>query len=235
MLVEKYAANENLLALRRAAESLFSHQTPEGDFRGICGNQYVPYYSGAIMELLIKAGYSEDPRIKRGFKWLLSVRQTDGGWAFPLRTVGRKLDTFRSPTIKPDKSKPSSHLITGMVLRAFAAHPSYRRSREAKQAGEFLASMFFKADRYPDRRAPSFWTSFSFPFWFTDLLSSLDSLSLFGFVNHPQIAKGLRWFTSRQKEDGLWDLRLRAMANESEPKHWISLAACRVFKRVYVR
>jgi hypothetical protein len=165
-LVEKYAINSNHPALRKAAEFLFGQQTDEGDFRGICGRQYVPYYSGAILELLIKSGYAEDYRIKKGFKWLLSNRQDDGGWAFPLRTVGRKLDpeTFHSDTIEPDRSKPFSHLITGMVLRAFVAHPAYRGSREASRASDLLASRFFKADKYPDRRAPVFWTSFSFPF-----------------------------------------------------------------------
>ena len=31
---------------------------PEGDIRGILGNQTMPYYHGALLELLIKAGYA---------------------------------------------------------------------------------------------------------------------------------------------------------------------------------
>jgi Squalene-hopene cyclase C-terminal domain len=236
-LVEKYGFNNENEALTMAAEFLFSCQTKEGDFRGIAGNQYVPYYSAAIMELLIKAGYHNDPRIEKGFKWLTSVRQRDGGWAFPLRTGGGKLDwsrTLRSSTIEPDLSKPFSHLVTGMVLRAFAAHPIHRKSEEAKVAGELLASRFFQADKYSDRRSPSFWTTFSYPFWFTDLLSSLDSLSMLGFDrNHPQIRKGLEWFSDRQEKTGVWKLSLRIMAGEKEPDLWISLAICRVFERFY--
>jgi Squalene-hopene cyclase C-terminal domain len=122
-LVEKYCMNTGSSSLRKAAEFLFSCQTDEGDFRGICGTQYVPYYSAAIMELLIKSGYSEDSRIRTGFEWLISIRQNDGGWAFPLRTVGKKLygETFKARTVEPDRSKPFSHLVTGIVLRAFAA------------------------------------------------------------------------------------------------------------------
>lgn len=235
-LVEKYCMNKENSSLRKAAAFLFSRQTDEGDFRGICGTQYVPYYSAAIMELLIKSGYSEDPRIGKGFEWLISVRQDDGGWAFPLRTVGKKLfaDTFKSRTIEPDKTKPFSHLVTGIVLRAFAAHTRHRESSIALHAGKLLASRFFKADRYPDRRAPSFWTRFSYPFWFNDLLSSLDSLSLMGFdPRDPQIAGGLEWFVSKQGKGGLWQLPLRIMAREKEPDRWITLAICRVFKRMY--
>jgi hypothetical protein len=162
------------------------------------------------------------------------MRQLDGGWAFPLRTVGKKLDpgTFRASTIYPDKSQPFSHLVTGVVLRAFAAHPAYRQAEEARLAGMLLESRFFEKDRYPDRRSPSFWTSFSYPFWFTDLLSALDSLSLLGFgVEHPQVGKGLEWFTRGQRRDGRWRLSLRLMAREEEADLWMTLAISRVFKR----
>ena len=136
------------------------------------------------MELLIKAGYGRDPRIARGLRWLLSIRQADGGWAIPFRTaVAGKLDAafMRSKTLEPDRAKPFSHVITGVVLRAFAAGGNFRGSEEIRTAGRLLASRFFKPDNYVDRRTPEFWTGFSFPFWFTDLLSALDTLSRLGF------------------------------------------------------
>jgi hypothetical protein len=64
--------------MRQAAEYLFSHQTNEGDFRGIYGTQYSPNYSAAIMEFLIKAGYARDERIAQGFQWLLHIRSVTG-------------------------------------------------------------------------------------------------------------------------------------------------------------
>lgn len=235
-LVDKYAADRRLPAFRNASEFLFTHQTREGDFRGIAGNQYVPYYSAAITELLVKGGYSNDPRIEKSFEWLLSMRQDDGGWAFPLRTVGLKLSAsmFESSTVQPDRSKPFSHMVTGMVLRAFAAHPVYRESSEARHAGELLSTRFFQRDKYPDRTSPSFWTSFSYPFWFTDLVSSLDSLSTMGFgLRNQGVRQGLEWLARRQKPDGLWRVRLRIMAGDGDADAWISLAICRVFKRIY--
>jgi len=57
--------NKNHPAIRKASEYLFSCQTEERDIRGILANQYAPYYTGAIMYLLIKAGYENDPRIKK--------------------------------------------------------------------------------------------------------------------------------------------------------------------------
>ncbi len=48
LLVEQYGFTRAHPALQRAAEYVFSCQTAEGDIRGILGNQYMPYYHGAI-------------------------------------------------------------------------------------------------------------------------------------------------------------------------------------------
>jgi len=232
-LVEKYGFYKSNNTLRKAADFLFSFQTSEGDFRGIYGNQYSPNYSAAIMELLIKSGYQNDLRIRKGFNWLLSCRQNDGGWAIASRTRNVKITDFlfRAETMQPDKTKPFSHLVTGVVLRAFAAHSKYRQLEEVKVAGKLLASRFFKKDAYADRGTIDFWTKFSFPFWFTDLLSSLDSLSLLGFkMEEPQIKKALDWLINAQNENGLWNVHLMK-GKDKDLGLWIALAICRVVKR----
>lgn len=237
VLVEEYGFTREHLAIQKAADFLFGFQTAEGDFRGIFGNQYTPYYSAAIMELLIKAGYGTDMRLERGFRWLLGMRQDDGGWALPARTYGGK-DSLtwieamkKEEPIEPDRSKLFSHMVTGVVLRAFAAHPKYRKTSEAKAAGELLKSRFFKPDKYPDRRTADFWTKFSYPFWFTDLLSSLDPLSQLGFTSQdPDVNRALRWFLNRQQANGFWRLSL-LKTGKKDLSQWIALAICRVFKR----
>jgi hypothetical protein len=234
-LVEKYALNREHPQIQRAAEYLFSCQTEEGDFRGIYGNQYATTYSPAIMELLIKAGYTDGPRIEKGFSWLLSQRQDDDGWAIPIRTRNKRYkDFFNLPEpLQTDTSKPFSHLVTGMVLRAFAVHPQYRQSKAAHKAGKLLASRFFKPDKYPDRRDKKYWESVSFPFWFTNVLTALDSLSLLGFSRkNPQVKEGMDFLRQRQTSDGLFDLKL-LMTRDKDLKYWICLAICRMFNRFY--
>ena len=71
-LVDQYGFTREQSQVQQAAEFLFSCQADAGDFRGILANQYATYYSGAILSLLIKAGYVDDPRIERGFQWLLA-------------------------------------------------------------------------------------------------------------------------------------------------------------------
>ncbi len=78
-LVEMYGFNKSKPVAAKAVDFLFNFQTNEGDIRGILGNQYTPYYTSGILELLIKAGYADDYRIEKAFKWLYSIRQNDGG------------------------------------------------------------------------------------------------------------------------------------------------------------
>jgi hypothetical protein len=237
ILAEKYGFTRSNSAIEKAAKFLFTFQTPAGDFRGIYGNQYSPNYTAGIMEILIKCGYADDVHISKGFEWLLYMRQRDGGWAIPLRTRKIKMDTasLTADTAETDKNMPFSHMVTGVVLRAFAAHPHYRKSGEARKAAELLASRLFMKDNYPtDRGAVEYWFKFTYPFWFTDLISALDSLSCLGFSPaQQQIHGALDWFRENQQPDGGWKLKALKQASDSDTDLWLNLAVCRIFKRFY--
>ena len=236
-LVEKYGLNKNHESLKKAADYLFEFQTDEGDFRGIYANQYSTTYSPAIMEILIKAGYGDDPRIFKGFEWLLSIRQDDGGWALPFRTRGKNLgEAYQSREVIPaDKSRPFSHVVTGMVLRAFAAHPHYRKSAAAKKAGELLISRFLLPDKYPDRKSKDFWERVSFPFLYTQIVAALDSLYYLGFSkSKPEIKNALNFLRQKQVENGTFDLKV-TRGSDKDLNYWICLSVCRLFKRYYMK
>jgi hypothetical protein len=234
VLVEMYGFHRGHPALSRAAEYVLSYQTEEGDIRGILGNQYMPYYHGAMLELLVKAGYGDDARIEAGLDWLLSMRQNDGGWIVPAQAVPPKergSGFWLGPSIPPERSRPHAHLATGMVLRAFAAHPAYRQRSEVVAAGEALKGRLFQADKYNDRRAPSYWLKFQYPFWWTSLLTALDTLLRLGFRRQDaKIAEGLDWFLTHQGSDGLWETGYGAGKRAPENRCWVGLAACRVLK-----
>ena len=173
-------------------------------------------------------------QVEKTMRWLLSMRQDDGGWAIPTRTLGMSLNVMLTAreTFEPDRSRPSSHLVTGIVLRALAAHPGYRHSADTRRAAELLKSRFFRRDVYPDRAAPSNWLIFSYPFWWTDLLSALDSLAQIGFrPGDPDIARGVAWFTGNQEPGGLWNTgRNRPKGPHSDL--WVGLAICRMLNAI---
>jgi hypothetical protein len=241
ILIDKHGLDRLHPAVEKAADYLFTCQTEEGDIRGILGTQYMPYYHGAILELLIRAGYGDDTRVQRGLRWLLSMRQHDGGWIVPMQAVPAKEKTreiWSAPPVPPDRSKPFSHLATGMALRPFAALPDYRQSEAATVAAHRLKSRFFQSDKYNDRKAPAYWTKFQYPFWWTNLLTGLDTLSLLGFgPSDEDLQRALQWFAENQQDDGLWltsyelSRRTRPSAKERETMLWVALATCRVFQR----
>jgi hypothetical protein len=235
LLVEQYGFTRAHPALARAAGYVFRCQTAEGDIRGIIGNQYMPYYHGALLELLVKAGYAEDARVQRGLDWLLAMRQEDGGWIVPAQAVPppQRSDAFWvGPPVPPDRSLPHAHLATGMALRAFAAHPAYRRRPEAIAAGRALKRRFFQADKYNDRKSKSYWLKFQFPFWWASLLTALDTVARLGFGrDDADVAAGLAWFGDHQQEDGLWPTGYGSGKKAAANRRWVGLAICRVLQR----
>jgi Squalene-hopene cyclase C-terminal domain len=236
ILVEKYGFTREHPAIARAAEFLLTFQTRDGDIRGIYGNQYATTYVGAITELLIKAGYANDPRIARIFSWLLAMRQSDGGWAIPMRTLGHPyrdfLDVERHPEpLAPERSRPFSHLVTGMVLRAFAADPRWHEAPDVRRAADLLASRLFKRDPYGDRGDASYWERVSFPFWFTDIVSALDTLSRLEVPpRSAPIADALERLSKLQHHDGTFALKLLRGKDKDLP-WWLCLAVCRSLHR----
>ena len=239
ILVEMYGFDRRHPVIQKASDYIFSCQTAEGDVRGILGNQYMPYYHGAFLELLIKAGYGDDPRIEHGLEWQLSMRQADGGWIVPAQAVPakEKTDSFwLGASLSPDRSKPASHLATGMVLRAFAAHPVYRQRDVVMAGANLLKNRLFQADRYYDRKAPSYWLKFQFPFWWTNLLTALDTLFWLGFSRDDEdIARGLGWYREHQSSDGLWETGYGSGKGAEGNRHWVGLAVCRMLKNYYER
>lgn len=230
-LVQFYGFNKKHEAIRKASDYLFSFQTEEGEFRGLYGNQYSPNYSASITEFLIKAGYT-DIRIERSLNWLLTIRQDDGGWAIPLRTRNRELEALKEKkTIEPDTTKPFSHLITGIVLRPFSLMPSYRV--HVRDAGLLLADRIFTRDKYSDRQGAEYWTKFTFPYHWTDLLSTMDTLTMLKIINHPKITIVLDWFEHYKQEDGTYDVSVMAGAKYRDVRYWITLQYLIVLKRLY--
>jgi hypothetical protein len=240
ILVERYGFTKEYHSLAKAAEYLFAFQTPEGDIRGFIGNQYATYYTGYVLALLIKAGNKNDPRIEKGLKWLLSMRQDDGGWTVPLVTHNYNRETWLKLTstymepIEPDRTKPFEHMATDMVLRGFAAHSKYRLSAEAKAAGALLKTRFFKKDAYTSYQSPKYWTRFIH--WWPNFLTALDSLALLGFTkDDTDIKKGLDWFIANQQSDGLWKLEHEKVVKSKDlaERLWLGLAVGRMLKRYY--
>jgi hypothetical protein len=161
--------------------------TPKGR-----GKAVALHFHGWAVSALCRAGFEGDPRVEKGFQHLLERRQDDGGWAWR----GVRTDSA---------ARPSSHLVTGMVLRAFAAASQRRTSREARRAAELLATRFLQPDRYEDRKAPSYWELLTEPRFYTDVLDALDTITAVGLgKENSGVRTAEAYLRSRQASDGLW-------------------------------
>ena len=223
--------------IQKAVDFLFSTQTSEGDFRGAYLNEYAPTYHALTLEILCVFGMFADKRVEKGFKWLLKNRQDDGGWVIPYRTIDKaelkKRYNYESQMkldpIKSSPENPFSHLVTGMALRAFAASNKRRTSDVAKKTGDLVISRFFKPDSYEDRQQAYFWKELTFPFWATDILSSLDALAKVGFtVEHEGIQQALSWLLRKQNRNGYWEAGFKKSTIEDHL--WVTLSVLKVLK-----
>jgi hypothetical protein len=239
ILVGKYELTKSNIAVSGAAEYIFKCQTDEGDIRGILGNQYMPYYCGAITGFLFKAGFKSDKRLLKAINWLIDFRQADGGWVIPLQALKvnkLKNSLYADNPLKVDKSLPSSHMATEMALRAFAYHPDYSKSPEARKAGELIKSRLFKPDKYSFRKASGYWIKFQNPFWWTTLLSSLDTLYRLGFdKNDPAIRNCLEWFIQNQEKSGLWNTGFNKGKIDKIDLNelWVGYGICKMLKMYF--
>ncbi|HEX7508165.1 MAG TPA: hypothetical protein VF550_15420 [Polyangia bacterium] len=161
--------------------------TPKGR-----GKVVAVHFQGWALSALCRAGFEADERVEKGFKFLLSLRQDDGGWAWR----GVRTDSA---------ARPSSHLITGMVLRSFASSKERRTGREARRAAELLATRFLQPDRYEDRKAPAYWEILTEPRFYTDVLDALDTITSIGLgKENSGVRTAEAYLRSRQAKDGLW-------------------------------
>jgi hypothetical protein len=186
--------------LRRIADSILTSQESDGGIGDLTlgdspkgrGKIVALHFHGWAISALCRAGLESDERVDKGFRFLLSLRQDDGGWAWR----GVRTDSA---------ARPSSHLVTGMVLRAFASSKERRGSREARRAAELLATRFLQPDRYDDRKAPSYWEMLSEPRFFTDVLDALDTITGIGLgKENSGVRTAEAYLRSRQSKDGLW-------------------------------
>jgi hypothetical protein len=116
-----------------------------------------------------------------------------------------------------------------MALRPFTLHPAYCEHPAAREAADWLKGRFFKPDSYYNRQAPAYWVKYQYPFWWTNLLTALDSLGRMRYyADEPQIEKGLAWFRENQARDGLWPTGYGSGRKAERTRCWVGLAVCRM-------
>jgi hypothetical protein len=128
-----------------------------------------------------------------------------------------------------------SHNWTDMALQAFAVHPTRRHTKEAHAAADLLKTSFFQPDAYTSYHDVRYWVRFMF--WWPNLVTALDSLSLMGYSKDDNEAqKGINWLIENQLPNGLWKLDYGKKAKQKEAtsieQYWLALKVAGLFKRL---
>ncbi|KVE35665.1 squalene--hopene cyclase [Burkholderia sp. TSV86] len=109
---------------RRALDYLLNEQEADGSWYGRWGMNYI-YGTWSALCALNAAGLGhDDPRVKRGAQWLLSVQNPDGGWGEDGDSY--KLD-YRGYERAPSTSSQTAWALLGLMAAGEVNHPAVAR------------------------------------------------------------------------------------------------------------
>jgi hypothetical protein len=187
--------------------------------------------TGNMASALIRAGYKEDPRLKKALRWLMSIQNADGGWLCP----------YWKAHIR---DKHGCFYGTVCPLEAFSEirnRDLTKAMRETIDKGvEFLLMhRLFKADHHGFKIINKNWLTLSFPFFGYNILRGLDAITRRGYTNDERLDDAVNVLLQKRQKDGSWILESspegRMQANiekRGEPSKWITLIALRTLKRL---
>jgi prenyltransferase/squalene oxidase-like repeat protein len=156
---------------------------------GFGGSDSEVCFTGNGVRTMVRLGYGEDPRVRRGLEWLVRTQKPDGGWHCDPGARHGTLDCWQA-------------------LAAFAALPEDARSTPVKRAVERGAEFYLDRELMREGRGRyEPWFRLHYPVhYYYDLLVGLDVLSSLGYGADRRLKKALDWLVARRRKDGRWPL-----------------------------
>lgn len=112
---------------RRALDYMLKEQEPDGSWYGRWGMNYV-YGTWTALCSLNAAGLGpDDPRVKRGAQWLLSIQNKDGGWG---EDGDRYKLNYRGYEQAPSTSSQTAWALLGLMAAGEVNNPAVARGIE---------------------------------------------------------------------------------------------------------
>jgi hypothetical protein len=187
---------------------------------------------------LIRLGYLEDPRAKRGIEWITTFAHFDDGidhapkgWPYEKRESCWGTHTCHSAAAK--------------FIKALAEIPEGERSPEVRQTIEagveyFLAHHVHKRSHDLSRIVKPKWAKFGFPtIWDGDALEVFELLTKLGYRD-PRMKDAADFIVSKQDACGRWILentyngRFQVdIEKKGKPSKWVTFLALKSLRRYF--
>jgi len=225
---------QNSQNLESGAFSLWrSARTGGGRSSGV-----IPCLTGNMIWSLIRFGYLEDSRVKRGIDWIAAYQRFDDG-------IEKKPKDSPYDRWEACWGKHSCHMGVVKALKALAEIPAEKRSKKVKNTIDEGVEYLFKHHIYKrshdlQRVSKPKWLRFGFPLMYqTDVLEILGILMNLGYKD-KRLQEAMDLVVSKQDEQGRWVLEStfngRFQTNieqKGKPSKWITLRALQVLKKFY--
>jgi hypothetical protein len=198
----------------------------------------IPCLTGNMVWSLIRFGYLEDPRVKRGIDWFTAYQRFDDG-------VERKPKDWPYERWEACWGKHSCHMGVVKALKALAEIPVEKRSKKVKNTLKEGVEYLFKHHIYKRshdlrRISKPKWLRFGFPLMYqTDVMEILGILTSLGYKD-KRLQEAVDLVVSKQDKHGRWIMEStfngRFQTNieqKGKPSKWITLRALKVLKKFY--
>jgi hypothetical protein len=201
-------------------------------------SEVIPCLTGNLAWSLIRLGYLDDPRTRRGIEWITKYQRFDDGIQEP--PAGWPYDRYEMCW-----GRHTCHMGAVKALKALGEIPENTRSGDVKRTIEkgaeyFLIHHIHKKSHDLSRVSKPGWRKFGFPLMYqTDVLEILGILTRLGYRDE-RMQEAVELLVSKQDDQGRWKLentfngRFQVDIEQKDgPSKWITLNALRVLKGFY--
>ena len=201
-------------------------------------SEVIPCLTGNMIWALIRLGFLEDPRIRRGIDWIVTYQRFDDG--VREASKGWPYDRFGMCS-----GRHTCHMGAVKALKALAEIPASKRSKEVnetiKNGVEYmLIHHIHKRSHDLSRVSKPGWLRFGFPLMYqTDALEILGILTRLGYKD-GRMKETVNRVVAKQDRQGRWKLENTyndrfhvSIERKGKQSKWITFKALETLMRFY--
>lgn len=207
-----------------------------GKAKGGRHSEVIPCLTGNMVWSLIKHGFIDDMRVKKGIEWICKYQRSDDGISESPK--GWPYDRYEMCW-----GKHTCHMGVVKSLKALSAIPEEKRNGVIQKKIEELAEYILvhnvhKKSHEPEKNSRPGWLKLGFPLMYqTDILEILGILSDLGYQD-PRMNEAIEIIKSKQNQERRWKLEnsfngkmIEDIETKGENSKWITLKALNILMK----